>query len=205
MHISDGIFTGNATAVLAASGAVSAAWGGVLLRKLDAERIPQVALCTSFFFVASLIHVPVGPTSVHLLLVGLVGIIMGRWALLPILFGLVLQALLFQHGGVTTLGVNALIMGVPAYVAAGLFGLGRGHGTPGRIFLRGFLAGAGAVLCAAILLALFLALAGPAFRISALVVAALHLPLAAVEGIVTGFAAQLIQKVEPRLLEAGHA
>ena len=205
MHISDGIFTGSSVSVLVASGAVSAGLAGVLLSRLDADRIPRIALCTSFFFVASLIHVPVGPTSVHLLLIGLVGIIMGRWAFLPILFGLILQALLFQHGGVTTIGVNALVMGLPAYVAVALFRLGRRTEFTGGAFLRGFAAGAVAVLCAALLLGLFLSLAGEAFRRPAFVVAALHLPLAGIEGVVTGFAAQLIQRVEPRLLEAGDA
>lgn len=33
---------------------------------------------TAAFFVASLIHVPIGPTSVHLLLNGLLGVVVGR-------------------------------------------------------------------------------------------------------------------------------
>ena len=47
-----------------------------LVRVRD-EEIPRIALLTAAFFVASLIHVRLGPTSVHLLLNGLVGVILG--------------------------------------------------------------------------------------------------------------------------------
>ena len=47
--------------------ALFAAW------RIREDEIPRVALVTAAFFVASLIHVRVGPTSVHLLLNGLVG------------------------------------------------------------------------------------------------------------------------------------
>lgn len=87
------------------------------LWRIRDEEIPQVALLTSAFFVASLIHVKVGPTSVHLLLTGLMGVVLGRRAGLAILVGLFLQAALMQHGGYTTVGINACIMGVPALLA----------------------------------------------------------------------------------------
>jgi cobalt/nickel transport system permease protein len=37
------------------------------------------------FFVASLIHVPVGPSSVHLIMSGLAGLVLG-WTAFPALF-----------------------------------------------------------------------------------------------------------------------
>jgi len=202
MHISDGILPAGVVAAAALAGAGLAA---ALLARLDADRIPRIALCTSFFFVASLVHVPVGPTSVHLLLVGLVGIIVGRWAFLPVLFGLLLQALLFQHGGLTTIGVNALIMGLPAYAAWWIFGLGGLLGRRGGAFPAGFVAGAAAVELAAGLLALFLLSAGEWFRGGAVAAFVAHQPVALIEGIVTGSAAALIKKVEPRILEESRA
>ena len=86
------------------------------------EEIPRIALMTAAFFVASLIHVPIGPTSVHLLLNGLLGVIVGRRAPLAVLLGLTLQAVLFGHGGFTTIGVNTCVMALPALGAAWLFG-----------------------------------------------------------------------------------
>mgnify|MGYP000653403121 CR=1 FL=1 len=56
------------------------------LRKLDYDRMPQVAVLSAGFFVASLVHVPIGPTNVHLVLNGLVGLFLGwtLWILAPL-------------------------------------------------------------------------------------------------------------------------
>jgi cobalt/nickel transport system permease protein len=120
VHISDGVLT---TPWLAAG------FGGMVLlmlagcRRVRDEEIPRIALLTAAFFVASLIHLRVGPTTVHLLLNGLVGVVLGRRSGLAIPLGLLLQAVLFQHGGISTLGVNACVLTVPALAAGGLFGL----------------------------------------------------------------------------------
>ncbi|HLQ45692.1 MAG TPA: energy-coupling factor ABC transporter permease, partial [Planctomycetaceae bacterium] len=73
------------------------------------------------FFVASLCHVNLRVTSVHLLLNGLVGVVLGRRAALAIPVGLFLQVVLFQHGGYSTLGVNSCVMTIPALLAGTLF------------------------------------------------------------------------------------
>ena len=91
--------------------------------KVRDEEIPRIALMTAAFFVASLIHVPIGPTSVHLLLNGLLGVVLGRRAPLAVLLGLTLQAVLLGHGGFTTIGVNTCVMALPALGAAWLFGV----------------------------------------------------------------------------------
>jgi cobalt/nickel transport system permease protein len=202
MHISDGILPAQAWA---SAGVVAGGLAGAILARLDPEKIPRVALCTSFFFVASLVHIPLGLTPAHLMLIGLVGIIMGPAAFLPILFGLMLQALLFQHGGITTIGVNTLTMGLPACAAYYLFGLERRFRFKGAPFVFGFLAGWGAVLLALLLWKSFLILADEAFTAVAWTLILAHQPLALVEGIVTGFAVVFLKKVEPRILEAGHA
>lgn len=202
MHISDGVLP---TSVWCGAAAVSVGVAAVLLSRPDGDRIPRIALCTSFFFVASLVHVPIGPTSVHLLLIGLVGIIIGRLAFLPILFGLILQALLFQHGGLTTIGVNALIMGVPAYAAWALFRLERRFSFTSSAFVFGFLAGGVAVVLAGLMLAGFLVAAGESFRAVAILAAAAHAPVAVAEGAITGFAALFLKRVEPKILELDYA
>ena len=62
-----------------------------------------VAILAAHFFVGSLIHVPVGPSSVHVVLNGLLGMLLG-WAAFPSIFvALMLQAILFQYGGITVL------------------------------------------------------------------------------------------------------
>src|SRR5260370_37530133 len=100
--------------------------------RIEDDEIPRIALLTAAFFVVSLIHVPVPglPTSAHLLCNGLLGVVLGRRAALAIPIGLLLQAVLLQHGDLTTLGGNTCVMGLPALVAwelfAGLQRLGQG-------------------------------------------------------------------------------
>ena len=89
------------------------------------QQIPKASLLTATFFVASLIHIPVPPVSIHLVLNGMMGIILGYYAFPAILIGLLFQTIFFHHGGLSTLGVNAVIMGVPALVAYYLWSLHR--------------------------------------------------------------------------------
>ena len=118
MHISEGVIS---APVLLASGALTLAGSAVGLKKLDYDRIAQVGILSAVFFMASLIHVPIGPSSVHLMLNGIVGLLLG-WAAFPaILVGLALQAMFFQFGGLTILGVNTLNVAGPAVIAITCF------------------------------------------------------------------------------------
>lgn len=118
VHIADGILAKPWLAggfLLAAALVLLGAW------RMRDEEIPLVALLTAAFFVGTLIHVSIGPTSVHLLLNGLVGVLLGRRAAVAIPIGLLLQAALLGHGGFTTLGINSCIMVLPALLASQLF------------------------------------------------------------------------------------
>ena len=111
MHIADGVI---AAPVIAATSVAAVAGLGLGLRTLDADRIPQTAVLSATFFVASLIHITVGPSSVHLIVNGLIGVLLG-WAAFPAMFvGLLLQSVLFGFGGVTVLGVNLFNIAAPA-------------------------------------------------------------------------------------------
>ena len=68
VHLSDGVLTGP---WLVGGFVVAALLVLAALYRLAEESIPRIALLTAAFFVSSLIHVPLGPTSVHLLLTGL--------------------------------------------------------------------------------------------------------------------------------------
>jgi cobalt/nickel transport system permease protein len=74
-----------------------------------------LAAATSLLFAATLLPIPVpglGATS-HLCLTPLLGVLLGvRAVLWPTFLVLLLQALFFAHGGITTLGVNALTLGL---------------------------------------------------------------------------------------------
>src|SRR5947208_188022 len=91
------------------------------LFRLREEEIARIGLLTAALFVASSIHVPLGPTSVHLLLNGLAGVILGRRVGVAIPVSLLLQAWLLGHGDLSTLGVNSCVMALPALLARPLF------------------------------------------------------------------------------------
>ena len=125
VHISDGVLY---WPVCLAGFALMIIFLGVGLRSLRVtdsnaheEPITWTALLTAAFFVATLIHVRLGPTSVHLLLSGLVGVILGRRACLAVPIGVALQAFLLGHGGLSTIGVNSCIMLLPALLARPLY------------------------------------------------------------------------------------
>lgn len=118
VHISDGVLDWPWLVggfVVAGLLAFVGAW------RIRDEEVPRVAVMASAFFVASLIHVKVASSSVHLLLNGLVGVTLGRRAALAIPVGLFLQVLLIGHGGFSTLGINSCIMVLPALLAWWLF------------------------------------------------------------------------------------
>lgn len=76
-HIPDGVLS----LPVLVGGAVLAAGGLALgLRRLEDAEIPKTAILAAMFFVASLIAVPVGPSSVHLLLAGPMGLVLGARA-----------------------------------------------------------------------------------------------------------------------------
>ncbi|RLE11624.1 cobalt transporter CbiM [Candidatus Aerophobetes bacterium] len=197
MHISDGVLS---FPVCAGGYAAAASIIAVTIRKIKEDDIPRVAVMTSAFFVASLIHVPLGPTSVHLILNGLVGIILGPAAFVSIFVGLVLQAFLFQHGGITTIGVNAIMMGTPALLAYKLFSLKDKFNFRAIEFIFGAMGGAIGVFLGTVILALALITTGGEFMGVAKYAVLAHLPIMVIEGIITGFIASFLMKVKPEIL-----
>jgi len=195
MHISEGVLS--APVLLAGAGA-AALGTAVGLSRVDYDRLMTVAILASAFFVATLVHVPVGPVSAHLVLNGLLGFMLG-WAAFPaILVGLTLQAALFQYGGFTTLGVNTINMALPAVLCFYAFRpLIR---RPGGRYLGGFLCGACSVLLAGLMTAMSLAFSEEGFMTAAKLVLAAHLPVMAVEGFITAGAVAFLGRVRPELL-----
>ncbi len=200
MHISDGVLS---APVWIGGYAVTAGMVAATMKKMKVEQMPKVAVVTSAFFVASLIHIPIGPTSIHLILNGLVGTILGPMAFVSIFLGLALQALLFQHGGITTIGSNAVMMGVPAFLAYKIFSLRKVFIFKSNEAVFGFLAGALAIFFAVLILATLLVTTGSEFIGVAKYAALAHLPIMIIEGIVTGFIASFLMRVKPEILERG--
>lgn len=202
MHISEGVLS----APVLISGAVLAAAGsGIGLKKLDYDRLPQVAVLSAGFFIASMVHVPLGPTSVHLVLNGLLGIFLG-WVSFPaILVGLLLQAVLFQFGGLTSLGVNTIIMAMPAILCYALWGAWVRSEKRAISATASFLCGFSGILFGSLFLALALAFTGEAFLAVSKLAVLSHVPVMVIEGLITTFCVQFIKRVKPEMLEVVYA
>ena len=196
MHVSEGILSGP---VIITGYALAAAGTAIGLKKLDYDRIAHAGILSAAFFVASLIHFPAGLFSAHLVLNGLVGLLLG-WAAFPaILVALVLQAVLFQFGGITALGVNTIIMALPAVLCYFMFSPFL-HKKPVWASAAAFACGFLCVFFSAIILALALVFTEENFlEVSAIVIVA-HIPVMIVEGIVTAICVAFLKKVQPEML-----
>jgi cobalt/nickel transport system permease protein len=196
MHISEGILSGP---VLISGIVLAAAGTAIGLKKLNYDRIPRAAILSASFFVASLIHIPIGPSSVHLILNGIVGLILGWGAFPVILVALALQSVFFQFGGITTLGVNTVIMALPAvlcyYVFRNLVGKGPRIALPAA-----FLCGLLSVFFGAVIVGLALAFTEEHFLKASYLVVMAHIPVMIIEGIITAFCVAFLKKVQPEML-----
>jgi cobalt/nickel transport system permease protein len=203
MHISEGILTTPAGQCVLAAGAVAAAAGTFVgLRRLDEEQIPKAAVLGSAFFVAATIQVPIGHSSVHLILSGLMGLVLG-WAVFPVvLVGLILQMAFFSIGGPTVLGLNTLVMALPGVICYYLFGAAARGTTRTTVYMAGFAAGALGVVLGALLSSSALLFTDRTFAVLAGVFLASHLPVALIEGLVTGSVVVLLRQVRPEVLRA---
>jgi cobalt/nickel transport system permease protein len=196
MHISEGVLSGP---VLLSGAALAAAGTAIGLKKLDYDQIARTGMLSGVFFVASLIHVPLGPTSVHLIMNGLLGLLLGWVAFPAILVALALQAVFFQFGGITSLGVNTVIMALPALICYYVFAalLRRGQTVAlAAAFAGGFLA----VAIGGIIVGLALMFTEEKFFEVAAAVLAAHLPVMIIEGIVTALCVAFLKKVQPAML-----
>lgn len=215
MHIPDGILTPE---VVIGGYITAGALTAFSLRKINQQpdpeaNLPKAALMTAAFFVASWIHIPIPPTSVHLVLNGILGVVLGWYAVPAILVGLFLQAVMFQHGGLTTLGVNATMMGLPALLAFGIFQLRMRLNLRGTIYTNifAFLGGSLGLGVAALIAFTLLVTSIPTYidvateqaAITSLTLA--HIPLAAIEGFFTVLIISFLLRVRPDMVEANAA
>ena len=229
MHISEGVLPGSVLAagwiLTAALIVISIMWSRKKLGNIS-EKIPLVAVITAAFFIACLFRIPVPPTSLHLVLSGLVGILLGPLAFICIFIGLVLQALLLQNGGITVLGVNSFVMGFPAMLAYFVYkfcskktnsAISAGAASVFSIFLSTILLAI--VLVASgiqfgslnalfdivsnipVLSTLASVLTGSTFGLTLFLLMVMNAPLMIIEGIICAFIVPFIGKVKPEMLE----
>ena len=196
MHISEGVLS---LPALLGGGLITTAGTIIGLKKVNYDQVMTIALFSSAFFIASFIHVPLGPSSVHLLLNGLLGLILG-WAAFPaILAAMFLQAILFGYGGIVVLGVNAAIICLPA-VFFGLLCRRLLYEDSRRRSILSFCAGFFSVIGSSVLMAASLVLSNEGFQTASLLVILWNIPVAVLEGLITIFTVTFLARVQPEIL-----
>ncbi len=196
MHISEGVLKPE---ILVPAGIITAGLTAYLLYKIKPNDIVRTACMSAVFFVGSFVHFPLGPSSLHLVLGGIVGAFSGRFAFLSILVALLFQGIFFGFGGLSTLGVNALIIGLPAIFGAYFVRLGN-EKTKSLQKLFYFLAGFVPVAISSILLSAVLLLNGDEFRAIASLVLLTNSALCVIEGLICALLLSFIAKTYPEFL-----
>lgn len=115
MHIPDGFLN---LPISLVTWAIAIALIALSLNRAQAEyqerAVPLMGVCAAFIFAAQMINFPIpGGTSGHLLGGTLAGVLLGPWAgslVMAVVF--IVQAVVFQDGGITVLGANITNMGL---------------------------------------------------------------------------------------------
>jgi len=196
-HIPDGILS---EPVLIGGAVVGVAMLAYSLKRMPAESIPQTALLAAALFVSSLVSIPVGVSSVHLLLNGMMGIVLGSSAVPAILIALVLQAVFFGYGGLVVLGVNLVNLALPAMACAVFIRPLIHTASPRRSFWLGLLAGCLGVSMTGTLLTGSIMLSDPHLIPAAKIILVTFIPLMGIEGVITGFTTGFLKRVAPELI-----
>ncbi len=190
MHVADGILP---VSLCVAGYAISIAATAIGSRKLQAEEIPRMGMLAAATFVASSVHIPIGGSSVHFGLFGLLGMMLGLRCMPVVLSVLLLQSFLFQHGGFLTLGVNAVNMG-----AGAMSGYLIGQLTSIPLGLRSFLAGFAGMMVPALLVIGEFQLAG--YGRSLFLLAGVYALLGLLEAGFTSMVVAFLQRSRPGIL-----
>jgi cobalt/nickel transport system permease protein len=160
MHIPDGYLSPSTCAVLYAG---ATPFWYVALRRLkrwlSTRLIPLLSVFAAFSFLVMMFNLPLpGGTTGHALGVAIAAIVLGPWAsILALSIALLIQALFFGDGGITTLGANcfnmAIVGSLVAYFAYRLLA-GRAALTSSRRVVAAALAGYAAINASAFCAAL---------------------------------------------------
>jgi cobalt/nickel transport system permease protein len=208
-HIPDGFLS---APVLAGAAVLSAGVLAVATRRsgdaLKERQAPLLGAATAFIFAAQMLDFPLGAgTSAHLLGGVLVAVLAGPWAAVLALFAVVLiQALLFQDGGIAALGANTLNLAV---IGAGggwlvyrwqLVILGQGHRR--RLAAAG-VAGFVSALATGLAAGLQLGLSGMVpVRTALLAVGGAHVLVGAAEAALTVAILGMVLRARPDLVRS---
>ncbi|MCA9930710.1 MAG: energy-coupling factor ABC transporter permease [Anaerolineales bacterium] len=205
MHIPDGFLS---LLISIFSWVVTAIMLAVAVRQaretFNEQLAPLAGVMAAFIFAGQMINFPVaGGTSGHLIGATLAYVVLGPWlGMLAMTAVIVLQALLFQDGGLVVMGANILVMGiVPGMVGYGIYQLAKGKSRrlqTGLIGLGAWLS----VVIAALVTAVLLGFSGTtSFALAIPAMVGIHMLIGLGEALITVAALSFIARLRPGLLQ----
>ncbi len=205
MHLPDGFLS---LPVALVGWILSALFITVALRQsreaLEDRQVALMGIMAAFVFAAQMINFPVaGGTSGHLIGGTLVAVLLGPWAAVLVMTCVVLvQALLFQDGGLLALGFNIFNMGIlNPFIGYALYHAIQKQFPAGKIIGVGIAAWAG-TQAAALGCALQLSLSGTSpLEIAVPAMFGVHTLIGIGEALITAGAVVFIQQTRPDLLD----
>jgi cobalt/nickel transport system permease protein len=212
MHIPDGFVNVGTSAV---TWAASAGGLGYAVRRVNRElgerQVPLMGVTAAFIFAAQMLNFTVvGGTSGHLLGGALAAILLGPWAGMLVLTSvLVVQALLFQDGGLLALGANVFNMAVVGVLVGWLTYTGLRRVLGDRTWstlVSGFAAGWLSVFLASLVAAAELALSGTSpWGVVLPAMGLVHMLIGLGEGLITVGVLAFLRATRPDLLSMRRA
>ncbi|GET40098.1 energy-coupling factor ABC transporter permease [Microseira wollei] len=207
MHIPDGFLS---LPVSLVTWILAIALIALCLNRVESEyqerAVPLMGVCAAFIFAAQMINFPIpGGTSGHLLGGTLAGVLLGPWAgslVMAVVF--IVQAVVFQDGGITVLGANITNMGlIGTFCGYYLYRTIR-HAL-GRDSWRGIRIGTAvaawtSVVIASILCAIQLAISGIPLGVALVAMAGWHVLIAIGEALITVVTVSFVWRTRPDLL-----
>lgn len=190
MHIADGIIDAR---IGIAANIVSL---GIIYfsgRNTSTEEIPKMGITGAALFVVSLIHIPFAGTSIHPGLFGIAGIILGKRSF-PVIFSVMLfQSLIFQHGGLLSVGINSINMGTGAFLAWIIW---KQNIIPE--FLRAVLAGFVGVVIPAMIMSFEFQLSG--YGKGILYIFSIYIIVAVIEGLISLSVVKFFRRIKSNII-----
>lgn len=174
--------------------------------QFDERLVPLAGIMAAFIFAGQMINFPVtGGTSGHFIGATLAFIVLGPWlGMIAMSSVIILQALLFQDGGLVVMGANLLVMAVvPGIVGLSLYRLAWQRSRRTRLAVA---AGAAwvSIMTAALVVALLLAFSGTSnLSVAVPAMLGIHALIGIGEALITAGALSFILQTRPELLEIG--
>jgi cobalt/nickel transport system permease protein len=208
MHIPDGFLS---LLVAITFWILSAVMVGIALRKtkstLGERQVPLMGVLAAAIFAGQMLNFSVaGGTSGHLLGAAIATILLGPWPAILVMTSVVsLQALLFQDGGILSLGANIFNMAIVGVLVANVLFTLLSHTFKRRTWgylLAGFVGAWASIFIASLACAIELSLSGtsPA-NLSIPAMGAIHALIGVGEGLITVGALSLVMTARKDLLK----